>query len=128
MTVDGSRVRTHGERCVRSFPGAAESPRAVCRRPAGPARWTRLRADGADRISSEALRADRNRMGDAAHGRMAGRVRTPDRQFACGARLPFRRAVMPSIGVTLTAAAVPLWFQPSAVEECHNRVEQALAA
>jgi predicted ATPase/DNA-binding winged helix-turn-helix (wHTH) protein len=31
------------------------------------------------------------------------------------------------IGVALTAAAVPLWFQLSLLEECHSRVEQALA-
>ena len=31
------------------------------------------------------------------------------------------------IGVTLTIAAVPLWFQSSLLEECHGRVEQALA-
>jgi hypothetical protein len=32
-----------------------------------------------------------------------------------------------SIGVALTAAAVPLWMQLSMVEECRSRVEQALA-
>src|SRR5204863_9139417 len=32
-----------------------------------------------------------------------------------------------SIGVTLTAAAVPLLMQLSMVEECRSRVEQALA-
>src|SRR5207248_5492927 len=32
-----------------------------------------------------------------------------------------------SIGMALTAAAVPLWMQLSMVEECRNRVEQALA-
>ena len=31
------------------------------------------------------------------------------------------------IGVTLTVAAVPLWFQLSLLEESHGRVEQALA-
>jgi predicted ATPase len=33
-----------------------------------------------------------------------------------------------SIGVALTAAAVPLWMQLSLMEECCGRVEQALAA
>jgi predicted ATPase/DNA-binding winged helix-turn-helix (wHTH) protein len=33
-----------------------------------------------------------------------------------------------SIGVALTAAAVPLWMQLSLVEECRSRVERALAA
>jgi len=32
-----------------------------------------------------------------------------------------------SIGMALTAAAVPLWMQLSLVEECRSRVEQALA-
>ena len=32
-----------------------------------------------------------------------------------------------SIGVALTAASVPLWFQLSLIEECHKRVEQALS-
>src|SRR5215472_12198168 len=32
-----------------------------------------------------------------------------------------------SIGVALTAAAVPLWFQLSLVDECRARVEQALS-
>jgi predicted ATPase len=32
-----------------------------------------------------------------------------------------------SIGVALTAASVPLWFQLSLIEECHRRVEQALS-
>ena len=32
-----------------------------------------------------------------------------------------------SIGMALTAAAVPLWMQLSMVEECRSRVEQALA-
>jgi predicted ATPase/DNA-binding winged helix-turn-helix (wHTH) protein len=32
-----------------------------------------------------------------------------------------------SIGVALTAAAVPLWMQLALVEECRSRVEQALA-
>jgi hypothetical protein len=31
------------------------------------------------------------------------------------------------IGVALTVAAVPLWLQLSLLEECHDRVEQALA-
>ncbi len=39
------------------------------------------------RVLSRSLRAGRNRMGDAAHSRMAGRLRAPDRQFARGARL-----------------------------------------
>jgi predicted ATPase/DNA-binding winged helix-turn-helix (wHTH) protein len=34
----------------------------------------------------------------------------------------------PSIGVALTAAAVPLWMLLSLMEECRSRVEQALAA
>jgi predicted ATPase len=34
----------------------------------------------------------------------------------------------PSIGVALTAAAVPLWMQLSLMEECRGRVERALAA
>jgi predicted ATPase len=34
----------------------------------------------------------------------------------------------PSIGVALTAAAVPLWMDLSLLEECRSRVEQALAA
>ena len=33
-----------------------------------------------------------------------------------------------SIGVALTAAAVPLWMHLSLLEECRGRVEQALAA
>ncbi len=33
-----------------------------------------------------------------------------------------------SLGVTLTAAAVPLWVHLSLMEECRNRVEQALSA
>ena len=33
-----------------------------------------------------------------------------------------------SIGVALTAAAVPLWMQLSLMDECRGRVEQALAA
>jgi predicted ATPase len=33
-----------------------------------------------------------------------------------------------SIGVALTAAAAPYWMHLSLMEECHNRVEQALAA
>jgi predicted ATPase len=33
-----------------------------------------------------------------------------------------------SIGIALTAAAVPLWMQLSLLEECRGRVEQALAA
>ncbi len=33
-----------------------------------------------------------------------------------------------SIGVALTAAAVPLWMHLSLLEECHDRVRQALAA
>src|SRR6202035_2674892 len=33
-----------------------------------------------------------------------------------------------SIGVTLTAAAVPLWMHLSLLDECRSRVEQALAA
>ena len=33
----------------------------------------------------------------------------------------------PSIGVALTAAAVPLWFQLSLVDECLDRVQQSLA-
>src|SRR5262249_2540111 len=32
-----------------------------------------------------------------------------------------------SIGVALTAAAVPLWFQLSLIDECRERVEQALS-
>jgi len=32
-----------------------------------------------------------------------------------------------SIGVALTAAAVPLWFQLSLIDECRGRVEQALS-
>jgi len=32
-----------------------------------------------------------------------------------------------SIGVALTAAAVPLWFQLSLIDECRRRVEQALS-
>jgi predicted ATPase len=32
-----------------------------------------------------------------------------------------------AIGVALTVAAVPLWLQLSLLEECHGRVEQALA-
>jgi len=32
-----------------------------------------------------------------------------------------------SVGVALTAAAVPLWMQLSLMEECRNRVEQALS-
>jgi predicted ATPase len=34
----------------------------------------------------------------------------------------------PSIGVALTAAAVPLWMHLSLMEECRGRVERALAA
>jgi len=34
----------------------------------------------------------------------------------------------PAIGVELTVAAVPLWFQLSLIEECRERVEAALAA
>ena len=34
----------------------------------------------------------------------------------------------PSIGIALTAAAVPLWMHLSLVDECRFRVEQALAA
>ncbi len=33
-----------------------------------------------------------------------------------------------SIGIALTAAAVPLWFHLSSIEECRQRVEQALAS
>jgi predicted ATPase/DNA-binding winged helix-turn-helix (wHTH) protein len=33
-----------------------------------------------------------------------------------------------SVGVALTAAAVPLWMQLSLMEECRSRVEQALSA
>jgi predicted ATPase/DNA-binding winged helix-turn-helix (wHTH) protein len=33
-----------------------------------------------------------------------------------------------SIGLALTAAAIPLWMHLSLMEECRNRVEQALAA
>src|SRR2546421_9528183 len=33
-----------------------------------------------------------------------------------------------SIGVALTAAAVPLWMHLSLMEECRGRVERALAA
>jgi predicted ATPase len=33
-----------------------------------------------------------------------------------------------SIGIALTAAAVPLWIQLSLLEECRSRVERALAA
>ena len=33
-----------------------------------------------------------------------------------------------SIGVALTAAAVPLWMHLSLLEECRGRVERALAA
>ncbi|MEJ0065603.1 MAG: winged helix-turn-helix domain-containing protein [Caulobacteraceae bacterium] len=33
----------------------------------------------------------------------------------------------PAIGVALTAAAVPLWFQLSLLDECLSRVQQALA-
>jgi predicted ATPase/DNA-binding winged helix-turn-helix (wHTH) protein len=33
-----------------------------------------------------------------------------------------------SVGVTLTASAVPLWMHLSLIEECRNRVERALAA
>src|SRR5271156_2681623 len=32
----------------------------------------------------------------------------------------------PSIGVALTAAAVPLWMHLSLLEECHGRAKQAL--
>lgn len=32
-----------------------------------------------------------------------------------------------SIGIALTAAAVPLWFHMSSIEECRQRVERALA-
>ena len=34
----------------------------------------------------------------------------------------------PAIGVTLTAAAVPLWFQRSLLAECHARAERALGS
>ena len=34
----------------------------------------------------------------------------------------------PAIGLALTAAAVPLWMHLSLMDECSNRVEQALAA
>jgi hypothetical protein len=33
-----------------------------------------------------------------------------------------------SVGVALTAAAVPLWMQLSLIEECRRRVERAIAA
>jgi predicted ATPase/DNA-binding winged helix-turn-helix (wHTH) protein len=33
-----------------------------------------------------------------------------------------------AVGVALTAAAIPLWFQLSLINECRERVEQALAA
>jgi predicted ATPase len=33
-----------------------------------------------------------------------------------------------SIGVALTAAAVPLWVHLSLMEECRDRIERALAA
>jgi predicted ATPase len=34
----------------------------------------------------------------------------------------------PQVGVTLTIAAVPLWVQLSLLDECHDRVERALAS
>jgi len=39
----------------------------------------------------------------------------------------FSRRGDPSIGVALTAAAVPLWCQLSQLDECRRRVEQALS-
>ncbi len=68
-------------------------------------------------------------MGDAANGRMAGGL--------CGRHIDNLRAALDwafspegdaSIGVALTAAAVPLWMQLSLLEECRRRVERALAA
>jgi predicted ATPase len=38
---------------------------------------------------------------------------------------PFGEA---ALGVALTAASVPLWFEVSLIEECYRRVERALAA
>jgi hypothetical protein len=50
ITLDGSRLRTNGERRLRSFPGVAASPRAARRRLVHQTRRARFRrADGADR-------------------------------------------------------------------------------
>src|SRR5713101_3195190 len=40
----------------------------------------------------------------------------------------FSPAGNPSLGVALTAAAVPLWMQLSLLQECRSRVERALSA
>ena len=51
-----------------------------------------------------------------------------NRQFARGTRLGFFPAGDGSIGVALTAAAVPLWMRLSLIEECRSRAKQALGA
>jgi predicted ATPase len=56
----------------------------------------------------------------AAYGREIGNVRTAlDWAYSPGGD--------ESIGVALTAASVPLWFQLSLIDECRRRVEQALS-
>jgi hypothetical protein len=66
-------------------------------------------------------------MGNAAYRRMARRLRLVHRQSACGARLGLFAGGDASIGVALTAAAVPLWMHLSLLDECRGRAEQALA-
>ena len=55
---------------------------------------------------------------------------TPGKSTICARRStgPFRQAAMRSIGVALTAAAVPLWMRLSLLEECRSRAKQALGA
>jgi predicted ATPase len=71
-------------------------------------------------------RRRRGRSGDAANGRMVGRLRPDNRQFARG-DWAFSPVGDASIGVALTAAAVPLWTHLSLVGECRYRVERAFA-
>ena len=55
---------------------------------------------------------------------------TAARSTTCGPRStgPSPRAATRRIGVALTAAAVPLWFQQSLMVECRGRAERALAS
>ena len=57
----------------------------------------------------------------AAHGRQIDNMRT-------ALDWAFSPSGDSSIGVALTAAAVPLWFQQSLMLECRGRVERALAS
>jgi hypothetical protein len=58
---------------------------------------------------------------------MAGGPRAANRQPARGAELGLFGGSDASIGVALTAAAVPLWIHLSLLDECHGRVEGTAA-